>query len=283
MCAREETNLYRDLANLISLTAVEADSFLHREAACCLLMHPAEEVLADARLATCRLEDHLWLALAATCSADRIGNPLLERREATWEFVGEDQQELCCCFSVSSGSMVRGCRCAIDACEVSELERLALWVRLLEEDVGVEVAPLLGCEGAPLAECLVKEGDVKAKVVPDKDCALGEFSNLLGCCLRRQSALNVLVGDAVHLGADDAVTGVNKAAPAVGDLATLDLDCSDFHKIRNLRIKAGRLRVNDDEGAAVCGCLSKRQHAVGAWLDVWNALLLADLGAQLLL
>ena len=117
----------------------------------------------------------------------------------------------------------------------------------------------------------------------DKDCTLGEFSNLLGCCLRRQAALNVLVGDAVHLGADDTVAGVNKAAPAVGDLATLDLHCSDFDKIRNLRIKAGRLSVNDHKGAAVRGCLSKRQHAVGAWLDVGNALLLANLGAELLL
>ena len=122
MCAREKANLYRDLADLISLTAVEADSLLHREAARRLLMHPAEEVLADARLATCRLEDRLWLALTAACGADRISDPLLERREATWEFVGEDQQELCRRFRVSGSSMARGCRCAIDACEISELE-----------------------------------------------------------------------------------------------------------------------------------------------------------------
>ena len=61
--------------------------------------------------------------------------------------------------------MVRSCRCAIDAGEISKLERFALWVRLLEEDVGVEVAPLLGREGATLAECLVEEGNIKAKVV----------------------------------------------------------------------------------------------------------------------
>ena len=117
----------------------------------------------------------------------------------------------------------------------------------------------------------------------DKDCALGEFSNLLGCRLGREATLDVLVRDAVHLGADDAVAGVNKAAPAVGDLAALDLYCSDFDEIRNLRIEASRLSVDDHEGAAVCGCLSKRKHAVGAWLNVWNALLLANLGAQLLL
>ena len=117
----------------------------------------------------------------------------------------------------------------------------------------------------------------------DKDCTLGEFSNLLGCRLRRQAALDVFVGDAVHLGADDTVAGINKAAPAIGDLATLDLDCSDFNQIRDLRIEAGRLSVNDHEGATVCGSLGKRKHAIGAWLDVWNALLLANLGAELLL
>ena len=87
----------------------------------------------------------------------------------------------------------------------------------------------------------------------------------------------------MHLGADDAVAGINKAAPAIGDLATLDLDCSNFDQIRNLRIEAGRLGVNDHEGATVGGRLSKRKHAIGAWLNVWDALLLAYLRAQLLL
>ena len=117
----------------------------------------------------------------------------------------------------------------------------------------------------------------------DKDCTLGELSDLLSRCLRRQAALDLFVGDAVHLGADNAIPGVNKAAPAIGDLATLDLDCSNFNQIRNLRIEAGRFSVNDHEGAAICGRFGKRKHAIGAWLDVWNALLLANLGAQLLL
>ena len=50
-----------------------------------------------------------------------------------------------------------GRRYAVDARQIAELERLALWVRLTEEDKRIEVLPLLRGEAAALAERLVEE------------------------------------------------------------------------------------------------------------------------------
>ena len=176
-----------------------------------------------------------------------------------------------------------GRRYAVDARQIAELERLALWVRFTEEDKRIEVLPLLRGETAALAERFVKERDIEAKVVTNQDCSLCEVGKLLGRLLWRDPLLQVSRGDAVHLCAHDWVASIDERAPTVGDLATLDLHGSNLNEIRKLRIQSGGLRINHDECTAVCSGLCEGEDTIDARLNVWNALCLPYLCAQLLL
>jgi hypothetical protein len=55
-------------------------------------MHVAEEVLPEARLATCRFEKRLRFTLPATGCTDRVADPLLEGGESLWELCGEEEE-----------------------------------------------------------------------------------------------------------------------------------------------------------------------------------------------
>ena len=66
----QKSNLNGDRADLIHLSAVNADPLLHREGATGLLMHVAEEVLSEARLSTCRFEECLRFTLTGACCTD---------------------------------------------------------------------------------------------------------------------------------------------------------------------------------------------------------------------
>ena len=118
----QKSNLNGDRADLIHLSAVNADPLLHREGATGLLMHVAEEVLSEARLATCRFEERLRFALPATCCTDRVADPLLEGGESLWQLCGEEEEQLCCCLCIAPCAVRWGRRYAVDARQVAELE-----------------------------------------------------------------------------------------------------------------------------------------------------------------
>ena len=110
-----------------------------------------------------------------------------------------------------------------------------------------------------------------------------EVERLAGRLGGARRALDVLVGDAVHLVADDRAPGVDEGRPAVGDLAALDPDRGDLDEVRHLGVGAGGLDVDDDELAARLRQLGELEHGVGRGLEVRQALRLADELAQLLL
>jgi len=119
--------------------------------------------------------------------------------------------------------------------------------------------------------------------MPNKDCSLCEVGELLRRLLWRNPLLQVSGGDAVHLRADDWVPRVDERAPTVGDLAALDLHGSNLNEIRKLRIQSGGLRINHDECTAVCSGLCEGEDTIYARFNVWNALRLPYLCAELLL
>ena len=95
--------------------------------------------------------------------------------------------------------------------------------------------------------------------------------------------LDVRVGDAVHLVAEDRPARVHERRPAVDDLAALDLDRGDLEEVGHLRVGAGGLDVDHDERVARGDGLRVVEHRAGARLEVRGALRLADGRAELLL
>ena len=104
-----------------------------------------------------------------------------------------------------------------------------------------------------------------------------ELEGVLGGVGRLGGLLDVGVGDAVHLVADDRTAGVHEGRPAVDDLAALDLDGGDLDEVGHLGIGAGGLDVDDDELATGLGDgLREVEHRAGAGLEERRALGLAD-------
>ena len=118
---------------------------------------------------------------------------------------------------------------------------------------------------------------------PTNGAFADEVERLAGGLGRARGALDVLVGDAVHLVADDRAPGVDEGRPAVGDLAALDADRGDLDEVGHLGVGARGLDVDDDELAARLRQLGELEHGVRGRLDVRHALGLADELAQLLL
>ena len=87
----------------------------------------------------------------------------------------------------------------------------------------------------------------KPTLWPTRSASPANVEELLGRVLGRRGALDVLVGDAVDLVADDRAARVDEGRPLVGDLAALDLDGADLDEIGHLGVAAGRLDVDDDE------------------------------------
>ena len=164
---------------------------------------------------------------------------------------------------------------------VAELVVLEVRVALAGDDQRVEVAALL--DAGAVAERGLEERDVEAHRVADEQRVAHEVERLAGGLGRGRGALDVLVGDAVHLVADDRPARVHEGGPAVGDLAALDADRGDLDEVGHLRVRAGGLDVDDDELGARLRQLGEREHGVGGGLEVRQALGLADLLAQLLL
>ena len=147
-------------------------------------------------------------------------------------------------------------------------------IALAGDDEGVEVRA--GLEPEAVALGLFDEAEVEADVVADDERVADEVQQLVGCLLRARRALDVLVGDAVHLVADDRAAGVHERRPAVDDLRALDLDRGDLDEVRHLGIGAGRLGVDDDELALGVSRRGEFEDGVRRRLDVRDALRLAD-------
>ena len=145
----------------------------------------------------------------------------------------------------------------------------------------VEVRARLEAEAVALG--LLDEAEVEADVVADDERVADEVEQLVGRLLRAGRALDVLVGDAVHLVADDRAAGVHERRPAVDDLRALDLDRGDLDQVGHLRVRAGRLDVDDDELALGVGRRGELEDGVRRRLDVRDALRLADGLLELLL
>ena len=105
---------------------------------------------------------------------------------------------------------------AEEAGQVTELVRLGAGIALAGDDQGVEVGP--GLEPESVALGVLDEAEVEADVVADDERVPDELQQLIGRLLRAGRALDVLVGDAVHLVADDRAAGVHERRPAVDDL-----------------------------------------------------------------
>ena len=170
---------------------------------------------------------------------------------------------------------------AEEAGQVSELVRLGTGIALAGDDQRVEVRA--GLEPEAVALGLFDEAEVEADVVADDQRVADEVQQLVGCLLRARCALDVLVGDAVHLVADDRSPGIHERRPAVDDLGALDLDRGDLDEVRHLGVGAGRLGVDDDELALGIGRRREIEDRVGRRLDVRDALGLADRLLDLLL
>ena len=162
-----------------------------------------------------------------------------------------------------------------------ELVVLEVRVALAGDDERVEVRALR--DAGAVAEGLLDEGDVEADGVADERRVTDELEHLPRGLCRARGALDVLVGDAVHLVADDRPAGVDQRGPLVGDPAALDADRGDLDEVRHLGIRAGRLDVHDDELAARLRHVGELEHGVREGLEVREELRLADERLELVL
>ncbi len=93
---------------------------------------------------------------------------------------------------------------------------------------------------------------------------------------RARRALDVLVGDAVHLVAEDRAARVHEGRPAVGDLATLHAHRGDLDEVGHLGVRPGGLHVDDDELRAGLGLRDEVENRLGPGVEEREALGLAD-------
>ena len=162
-----------------------------------------------------------------------------------------------------------------------QLVVLEVRVALAGDDQRVEVAARLDVRA--VGEGGFDEAEIEPDRMTDDQRVTGEIERLAGGFGRARRLLDVRVGDAVHLVADDRPTRVDERGPAVGDLAALDLDDGDLDEVGHLRVGAGRLDVEDGElGTRVDG-LGEVEDRACARLEVRRALGLADGLAELLL
>ena len=140
-----------------------------------------------------------------------------------------------------------------------------------------------GLDARAVAEGLLEEPDVEADRMAHERGLADEVERLAGGLGGARRALDVLVGDAVHLVADDRAPGVDERRPAVGDLAALDPNGRDLDEVGHLGVGARGLDVDDDELAARLRQVGELEHGVGEGLEVRQALRLADEPVELLL
>ena len=93
----------------------------------------------------------------------------------------------------------------------------------------------------------MQEAQVEADVVADDERVARELEEVRDGLVDRGRLLDVLLGDAVELRADDGAAGLDQRRPAVGDLAALDLDRADLDDLAQLDVPAGGLEVEHDE------------------------------------
>ncbi len=152
------------------------------------------------------------LVLVGAGGADGVSDPGLERLDPAREVVAEPDEQVGGGLGVRQRAVVLG---QLDPEEVGqrpELVVLEIRVALAGDHERVQVAAL-GDAGA-VAERLLEERDVEADRVADELCVADEVEHLAGGLGRARSALDVLVGDAVHLVADDRAPGVDERGPA---------------------------------------------------------------------
>ena len=108
----------------------------------------------------------------------------------------------------------------LDAEEAREVDQLVglrrTWIALTGDHQGIEVATAL--EPVAIAESFLEEGQVEADVVANDRRVAGELEEAAGSLLREWLALDIVVGQAVHLHARDRATRIDQGRPAVRDL-----------------------------------------------------------------
>ena len=148
-----------------------------------------------------RLEQLRGVVLVRAGGADRVRDARGQRLDPAGQVVAEPDQQVRGRLGVRQGAVVRGELDAEEGGQGPELVVLEIRVALAGDDQRVEV-PALRDAGA-VAEGLLEERDVEADGVADERRVPDELERLAGGLGRARGALDVLVGDAVHLVADD--------------------------------------------------------------------------------
>ncbi len=278
--ARHQPDLDRDRPDVVEAAAVDADALVEDDPADGLLLDQVEQALADPRVAAGGLEERVGVA-TRLLGAHRIADRGLQLGDPSRQLVREPQQEVRGGLGVGQGAVARRELDPEEPGQVTELVRLGARVALTGDDERVQVRARR--EPEPAALGLLDEAEVEAHVVPDDGRIADELEELLRGRLRRGGALHVLVGDAVHLVADDRTAGVHERRPRVDDLGPLDLDRGNLEQVGHLRVRAGGLDVDDDE--LTLGVRRRREveDGAGRGLDVRELLGLAEGRPHLLL
>ncbi len=159
----------------------------------------AEQALADPGLAAGGLQERR--TLAGLLGPHGGGDAVVQDAEPVRELGREREQQLGGRLGVRQGPMGLLELDAEERREVAQAIRLSARVALAGDDERVEVPALL--EPVPVAPGRLDERQVEADRVADDERLAGERDERLGGLLGARSALDVLVGDAVHLVAED--------------------------------------------------------------------------------
>jgi len=163
-------------------------------------------------------------------------------------------------------------------------ELIGLQVRIAVADDGQRVERIGIGELGRLVEGRGQEAEIEADVVADQRRGAGELQEAQDRVTWRGCPGDLVVRDAVHLGAEDGAAGIDERGEAIDDLAVADADGADLDEIRHLGVTAGRLRVHDHElRATLGGAVDEVEDRIRAGLEVADQLGLARGRAQLVL
>ncbi len=171
--------------------------------------------------------------------------PVAEPGDAAGQVVAEPDQQVRGRLGVGQGPMRLGELDAEEMRQRRELVVLEVRIALASDRQRVEVAALLHVRA--VGDGRLEEREVEPDRMPDDQRVADEVERLARGLGRARRLLDVGVGDAVHLVADDRTARVDERGPRVGDLALLDLDRGDLDEVRHLGIGARGLDVDDDE------------------------------------
>src|SRR4029079_14051591 len=178
---RDQSDLNRDRPDVGEAAAVDPDPLVEDDPPDGLLLDQAEEVLADARLASSGLEERVRVATLAL-SANGIADRLAEGRDPAGPVVCEPEQQIGRRLGVARAPMRLRQLDPEEPGQVGQLVRLGARVALASDDERVEVLARL--EPEPVALRLLDEAEVEADVVADDRRVADEGEQLVGRLLR---------------------------------------------------------------------------------------------------